>query len=100
MTKTLNSRSQKVPIAILARETFNTYGALRGEVVKSLGPWDSGRLHGVDLDLFREDMAQIRYVVWSYATPIAWWCEDKGWHKVAQRFSVTTSQHQGRLYLI
>lgn len=99
MTK-LSSRSIAVAEAIRDCETFQTYGALHGEVVTSLGSWDSGRLSGVDLDLFREDMEQIRYVVWSYVTPIAWWCEDKGWTRVAQRFSVTTSKHQGRLYLI
>jgi len=33
------------------------------------------------------------YVVFSYATPIAY-CHDHVWHIVAQKFSRTTSRHQ------
>ena len=33
------------------------------------------------------------YVVWSYATPIAWKVNDS-WHIVTQKFSRTTSRHQ------
>lgn len=98
MTNKLTTRGPATAAAIRDRKTFTTNGALCATDHR-VGPWDSGRLSGVDLDTFREDTAAIRYVVWSYATPIAWWCEDKGWHKVAQKFSVTTSKHQGVLYL-
>lgn len=40
------------------------------------------------------------FVVYSYSTPIAFWNETYGWHKVDQKFSPTTSKHQSRLYLI
>lgn len=100
MTKKLSTRGQEVAVAIAAAETFQTHGALRGERVAGLTAWDSGRLSGNDLDRFREDAQFITYVVYSYATPIAWTTTRRGWHRVAQKFSRTTSQHQGRLYLI
>ena len=34
------------------------------------------------------------YVVFSYSTPIAY-CQDGAWYVVQQKFSVTTSKHQG-----
>lgn len=97
--KRLSSKSSEVAVAIGNREPFNTHGALCATAHK-VGPWDSGRLSGADLDQFREDMAKIVYVVWSYVTPIAWVTEDGTVYKVSQRFSVTTSQHQGKLYLL
>lgn len=91
-------------------EEFDTYGALRtvkyghvnpvtGGTVKC-GPWHSGQLSGADHDAFRADMGKIVYAVFSYSTPIAWVTTDGRVHKVAQKFSVTTSKHQGRLYLL
>lgn len=99
MTKKLNSRSREVAEAIAARMPFETYGALRGESVNGLSVWDAGRLSGPDLDAFRSDPQAITYVVYSYATPIAWYSHN-AWHRVAQKFSMTTSHHQGKLYLI
>lgn len=100
MTKLkLASHGYGVAVAIRDRVTFDTYGSLHAENVNGLGPWDSGRLEGPDHEKFREDMGKIDYVVYSYNTPIAWHA-DGHWHKVAQKFSVTTSKHQGKLYLI
>jgi len=62
-----------------------------------------GELSGTaDETLFREHEreGEPMYVVFSYSTPIAWWTERHGWHKVEQKFSPTTSKHQGRLYLV
>lgn len=98
----ISSRGREVAEYIRDRKPFKTYGALQAE---SFGPRpgygyiSSGRLQGADLDKFREDRDDITYVVWSYATPIAWETYDGRTHKVAQRFSVTTSKHQGQLYL-
>lgn len=97
--KRISSKSRECAEAIGRREPFQTYGALCATDHK-VGPWDSGRLSGVDLDKFREDMAGIVYVVWSYATPIAWVHEDGSVYRVKQKFSVTTSQHQGKTYLL
>ena len=104
--KKLATTSIATAEAIGRHETFETYGALRGER-RDANPhrdrfsvWDSGRLSGNDLDRFREDLAGIVYIVFSYATPIAWVNEDGSVHKVGQRFSVTTSKHQGKLYML
>jgi hypothetical protein len=96
--KKISSKSRECAEAIGRREPFNTYGALCATDHK-VGPWDSGRLSGEDLDRFRADMPHITYVVWSYATPIAWVAGDEV-YRVKQKFSVTTSQHQGKLYML
>jgi hypothetical protein len=102
--KKISSRSIETAEAIGRHETFETYGALRGErrdpSVNRFSVWDSGRLSGNDLDRFREDLPGIVYIVFSYATPIAWVNEDGTVHRVGQKFSMTTSHHQGRLYLL
>jgi hypothetical protein len=38
---------------------------------------------------------ELVYVVYSYRTPIAWHTDAEGWYLVAQKFSPTTSKHQG-----
>jgi len=99
MTKTLSSRSREVAEAIRDRVPFNTYGALRAEEI--VHPYvHSGRLNEQETADLNCDLPQIDYVVWSYSTPIAWHCEDGRWHRVAQKFSMTTSHHQGKLYLL
>lgn len=85
--------------ALAGRLPFTTSGALSGEQVNGLGPWDSGRLAGADHEAFRRDMRDITYVVYSYGTPIYWETPTTR-HTVAQRFSVTTSRHQGTLWLL
>lgn len=79
---------------IANRETFkgnNLVGVER--------PNYAGWLSGDERRLFIEQVADMDYVVYSYGTPIAWHTPT-GWYKVAQKFSVTTSRHQGRLYKI
>ena len=98
--KRLTTRSQATAIAIRDREPFTTSGSLKGEVVSGLTSWDSGRLSGPDLDRFHEDKSRIEYVVFSFATPIAWITEEGEWYIVRAKFSPTTSKHQGNLYLI
>lgn len=98
MTKKISSRSREVAERIRDREPFETYGALSG--TRQQGYAQSGRLSGPDLDAFNRDQGSFSYVVWSYATPIAWVTDDSRIHKVAQKFSRTTSAHQGKLYLL
>lgn len=95
----LTTRSIATATAISERKPFTTSGSLSAETVNGLGSWDSGRLSGDDLETYRADMTEIDYVVWSYATPIAWHTSGR-WHKVVQKFSPTTSKHQGNLYMI
>lgn len=99
----LTTRGIRTATAIRDREDFRTSGALMAESTGRLGSWDSGRLSGADLDAFRLDCQAIDYCVWSYSTPIAWHVTGPNtdrWHVVAQRFSPTTTKHQGNLYLI
>lgn len=98
--KRLSTTGRATSQAIRDREDFNTSGSLKGRNTEDgMRPSDSGRLAGEDLEAFQRECRDIDYVVTSYATPIAWHTPD-GWHKVAQKFSVTTSRHQGNLYLI
>jgi hypothetical protein len=82
--------------AMRNREPFrNSNGSLRGEPMqRQAGSLiHSGRMpetHARDLAA----SVAVDYVVWSYATPIAWHSRD-GWHVPATSYSVTTSQHQG-----
>lgn len=92
--------SRAIAEAIRDRVPFKTYGSFSGE----WHTYGTGRLDSHECDRYYAEVATAgigeAYVVYSYATPIAWWTPEHGWHKVTQRFSVTTSKHQGRLYLI
>lgn len=73
----------------------NTTGSLRGipahgACVRAGYGW----LNGDDYDQWVQDRDDVEYVVLSYDTPIAW-RTSRGWHVVAQKFSATTSCHQG-----
>lgn len=94
MKKNLN-RSQS-SAAIDAREEFtNSTGSLHA--VKSPAYVDRGRLNEVEYDrlLIDQHIVGLSYVVYSYSTPIAWERVDGYKYRVAQKFSVTTSQHMG-----
>lgn len=94
----LSTRSYQVTEHAEARKPFTTHGALSGRTFTEHPPssWDSGRLSGADLDQFNADREQITYAVFSYATPIGW-ATPAGWYRVTQRFSMTTSHHQGKV---
>lgn len=53
-----------------------------------------GRLNAEEVANYERVKDSIDYVVMSYRTPIAWHSVE-GWYIVAQKFSVTTSKHQG-----
>jgi hypothetical protein len=88
----ISSRSFKVYTLIETRQEFTTHGAL-------WAAWDShpetGRLPAEYRQQLRQHHGQPVYVVYSYATPIAWWCEGTGWVVPDTRYSATTSKHQG-----
>lgn len=93
----VSSRGYRVAELIRDRVPFKTSGALKSSEF-SLGV---GILSdAADLTRWHQDANGVTYVVYSYDTPIAWYTPDRGWYKVGQRFSVTTSKHQGKLYLI
>lgn len=74
--------------AIVQRQSFATYGALRGKTE----PYDTGLMRPDTRETFRADKPT--YAVYSYGTPIAWYGE-RGWVIPTDKFSVTTSKHQG-----
>lgn len=82
---------------------FKTSGALRGEewTQDMVTVFDLGWLNAEESNTFMIDhIAGITYVVYSYETPIAWVRADGHVHYVEQRFSPTTSKHQGMLYMM
>lgn len=58
---------------------------------------DAGRLNAEEYAKLNEAThgEEWVYVVFSYGTPIAWRIDGGEWYVVAQKFSVTTSKHQG-----
>lgn len=83
--------STGVAEAMVAREPFSTHGALNGGPTSY--PPSQGRLSSEEYARLRE--APVDYVVYSYGTPIAWHYTFGGWYMAHQKFSVTTSKHQG-----
>lgn len=94
----ISSRSRKVAELIRDREPFETYGSLFAcSGHRGRGPY----LRDGDLDRWEADMRKgIRYSVYSYETPIAWVNSDGVAYRVRQKFSLTTSKHQSKLYLL
>ena len=82
--------------AIAYRMTFRA-GALNGERVYAGSSLHEGMMQGEAYDQWRADCERgcVAYVVRSYYTPIAWFTTDRGWIVPADKYSVTTSRHQG-----
>jgi len=98
----VSSRSVKVPQLIRDRTEFETYGALRAEWN---GGYPLGQLPYPWRDMLMQHTTTDKgieraYIVYSYATPIAWYTERHGWVIPPVKYSPTTSKHQGRLYLV
>lgn len=53
----------------------------------------AGRLSGAEAEKYYKERDFIKYAVYSYNTPIAWFAMGD-WYVVEQKFSVTTSKHQ------
>ena len=84
------STTRRITADLSRLEAFNTSGALQGRPVAHAP--DAGRLYGVGWrEMIRHDEPD--YVIWSYATPIAWHGK-RGWIIPDVRYSVTTSKHQ------
>lgn len=88
----LTLKGGKVQLAIIKGEEF-TAGNMGGALDK-YPLW--GRLEGEALRTLvsrRFRPSPVRYVVYSYWTPIAWFADDT-WYVVEDKFSVTTTRHQ------
>jgi hypothetical protein len=75
--------------AISDRKAFKSGGALSG----GTGTGYTGQLSGDALQRFYDDRAYTDYIVYSYATPIAWHTTD-GWYMPSVKYSATTTNHQ------
>lgn len=95
--KRLTTRGIRTAEAIRDREPFKTSGSLEAG---DLAYYDTGRLDQHEVDAYWRDRNTMDYIVYSYATPIAWHSTENGWHVVTQKFSSTTSKHQSNLYMI
>lgn len=68
-------------------------------IASSLSGWEGrsntyGQLSQEEIEKYESVRDSIDFVVLSYRTPIAWHSSE-GWYIVKQKFSVTTSRHQG-----
>jgi hypothetical protein len=90
--------------ALNARQSFVTSGSLKGEH-GSVGTFrfrGEGQLKHGERNQWIADREHATYVVTSYSTPIAWVVPDETdrgrVYVVSQRFSTTTSKHQGAMW--
>ena len=88
----------KLIYALENEQEFKTSGSLSG--VKDI--YTFGQLDSVEIAILERDRREVgvRYYVVSYKTPIAWVRNDGKIHRVNQKFSATTSRHQGMLYIL
>jgi hypothetical protein len=90
--KQLNQRDAMHYIS--TRQEFKA-SALSGVNANESGLLGSfGRLNAEEFAQFKQDEIRVDYIVYSYGTPIAWHTLG-GWYVVEQKFSQTTSKHQG-----
>lgn len=98
MTAKLTTRSPwwEFQPVVEAREPFKTSGAFRAQVAEDTA-WTTevGRLPGE----YHESCREADYIVYSYGTPIAWHGPD-GWTFPDEKYSVTTSRHQGKIFFV
>jgi len=88
-------RTNLAPVLCNLRRFENSTGSLYGHPV-ARNSYGYGRLNDAERDALDSDEHDIEYVVFSYATPIAWYTR-RGWYIVGQKFSATTSCHQGQV---
>lgn len=97
----IHANRDKVRNAISAREDFQNSKSLTGKTVQNPLSVGSGQLR--DREGFNaameaaQDAGKSAYVVKSYDTPIGWYVDGEGWTISLEKFSVTTTNHQGLL---
>lgn len=93
------SNYRDIPALVRDRKDFKG-NTMSGANVKPGSHHGAGLLNSGEMQKFFADSSRIDYIVWSYATPIAWHRTDGTWYRVSQKWGVITSKHKGRLYLI
>lgn len=99
MPKISTRDRQAMADAISESRDFECHGAVKGKAGDPNGVgYELGMLGGDMLDQFRRDVnaGTVDYVVYSYATPMAWHTPF-GWEVNRNKYSVTTSRHQGAI---
>jgi len=102
--KTTKINGHKAAPYIAQRIDFTSHGALSSRTYTSddFAPnYYGGQLPREHLDaLIAAHKAGTVYVVFSYETPIAWYSyATETWTIPNVKYSITTTQHQGRVYL-
>lgn len=96
-----NYREMQGPNGHLAHRREFDGNSMNAEWITAGSGYTTGRLNYMDKDALYTAIDRIRetgermYVIYSYATPIAWAIEDEPAYIVGDRFSVTTSKGQG-----
>ena len=95
--RTTTRNASAIARAIRQGEDFTTSGALKGDA----NPWrvHSGYMRDADSAAMysARDNIGIDYVIYSYATPIAYRTTDGNWTIPDAKYSVTTSKHQSTI---
>jgi len=99
--KARTDRARLVELSNAGTDWTGASGSIRGES----GPtFISGRLAEVmtdtDYRIARGQLGSARFVIYSYATPIAWQTIDGAWIVPDARYSRTTGRHQSYLYAL
>ncbi|WP_433432016.1 hypothetical protein [Nonomuraea sp. CA-141351] len=87
----VSSRSRFPGLRLAQRAAFTTRGGLSAVCSP---PAETGRLPAEWVERYRSDQSRIVYVVLSYATPIAWVCDDGEVIIPEGRYSLITTRHQ------
>lgn len=106
----MKATRKTIPTLIEQREEFtNTSGTVKGvkptsPLIRAILSKDSqSQLDDTERSRLMIDAGpacdRIAYLIMSYNTPIAWETKSGHTYKVEQKFSQTTSQHMGLLYL-
>jgi hypothetical protein len=99
-TRTTTRDWQTMGKLMANRERWNTSGALKGRATSHgliRSGYSLGRLPGDWSRTVQARESLINYVVYSYATPIAWHDTEAGWVIPDEHYSVTTTIHQNRI---
>jgi hypothetical protein len=86
--------SQRDAVGAIARGDNFEASAMCGYALNDATWVPVGQAYGEALRRFKENQSRVRYVVKSYATPIAWKLDDGTWEVPAEKYSRTTSKHQ------
>jgi len=94
----------RISRGIEGKRTFQGTSALRGARVRNVDDVPVGRLTPFQADTLRRGIRSgiIKFVIWSYETPIAWWGPVRSidpniggsWVFNTARFGNTTTDHQ------